>query len=121
MSMKRSHKELLTSLAEVQRVLAERETGKVNPESLSKLEKLIADVERERAMAAAMLTALLHDKPVPITVFKPWASRQSFYTWSREGRLNVERINKKNCVKPSEFFALLETIRPRPKPKEPTN
>ena len=66
--------------------------------------------ERAQAEVSAVLLALVADELCPASLFRPWASARRIRQWREHGVLNVSVVNGKNCVRPSDFFALFNAL-----------
>lgn len=68
------------------------------------LERLQDEARRGRQEALAMVLALIADEPVPVSMYKEWLSYSALYAHERAGRIQMERIHGRACLKPSVFF-----------------
>ena len=76
---------------------------------------LIEEISRERILieqtTKAMILGLVSDEPVPAKMFKEWASVRRITDWRDAGKLKVEIIHNRCCVRPSDFFAYWRTLK----------
>ncbi len=76
-----------------------------NADQIATVKQLAKELREERKHMQTMLLAVLSDQPVPVSMFKPWASYWAVNKAERDGALTLERRNKKLLIAPSAFFA----------------
>ncbi|EIQ00897.1 hypothetical protein OpiT1DRAFT_05455 [Opitutaceae bacterium TAV1] len=84
---------------------------------LNRAEKLARQIEKSRIEAQALMLAAIHDAPCPLKVFKLWMSVSSLYEHERAGRVTFVRRHSHPLIRPSDFFAFLESLPPLDKRK----
>lgn len=75
------------------------------PVSLNAAKPGQQSTERDRSFVLAMLS----DEPVPISLFRPWASYSQFKRWQKAKLISLHKANGKLCCRPKEFFRFWRT------------
>lgn len=75
-------------------------------EGLARLLKMTDEI---RSTIEHNAVVIMGDKPMPQSWYQGWASPSKIREWKDAGKLAVEYINNRLHIKPSDFFACLQS------------
>lgn len=77
---------------------------------IADVKELAKELRKDREFTHTILLAVLNQYPVPVAIFKQWASYPVLNAAERAGQVALERRNGKVLITPEAFFAWFRSL-----------